>query len=133
MCVLDLVYCSRPGQGNVSDHPSDHTKIWSELSGVSYQTFKRVSIETGSAAKNGSGTQGGQAQDEANVNANPRKEVQGISAMHISKPDASNRRPVHHMDTDIPRTRDNANNNDKAFSQSQHHPGGFNVKCLYSL
>ncbi|CAM8938526.1 unnamed protein product [Rhodiola kirilowii] len=80
------------GQGNVSDHPSDHTKIWSELSG--------------SAAKNGSGTQGGQVQDEANVNANPRKEVQGISAMHISKPDASNRRPVHHMDTDIPRTRD---------------------------
>ncbi|CAM8911593.1 unnamed protein product [Rhodiola kirilowii] len=110
------------GQGNVSDHPSDHTKIWSELSG--------------SAAKNGSGTQGGQAQDEANVNANPQKEVQGISAMHISKPDASNRRPypllvyiisVHHMDTDIPRTRDgdDANNNDQAFSQSQHHPSNW--------
>ncbi|KAA8545175.1 hypothetical protein F0562_019936 [Nyssa sinensis] len=58
-------------RGNVSEHPSDHTRIWSELSG--------------SAAKNGSGAEERQVQGERNENDNEQREIQRISTMHISK------------------------------------------------
>lgn len=58
---------------NVSEHPSDHTRIWSELSG--------------SAARSGSGggTEARQAPGERDLNANEQREIQRISTMHISK------------------------------------------------
>ncbi|KAM4108275.1 hypothetical protein ACB094_03G033200 [Castanea mollissima] len=60
---------------NVSEHPSDHTRIWSDLSG--------------SAAKSGSGsgigTEERQVQGETNLNANQQREMQRISTMQISK------------------------------------------------
>ncbi|KAF2316855.1 hypothetical protein GH714_042196 [Hevea brasiliensis] len=59
------------GRANVSEHPSDHTRIWSELSG--------------SAARSGSGADGRQAQGERNLNATEQREIQRISMIQISK------------------------------------------------
>ncbi|XP_030503041.2 uncharacterized protein LOC115718407 [Cannabis sativa] len=56
---------------NISEHPSDHTRIWSDLSG--------------SAAKNGNGNEGRQVREEQNLNASEQREINRISAMHISK------------------------------------------------
>ncbi|KAH7574682.1 hypothetical protein ACOSP7_008920 [Xanthoceras sorbifolium] len=56
---------------NVSEHPSDHTRIWSELSG--------------SAARSGSGAEERQVQVETNMNAGEHREIQRISTMQISK------------------------------------------------
>ncbi|GMY21612.1 cell cycle checkpoint control protein RAD9A isoform X2 [Fagus crenata] len=58
---------------NVSEHPSDHTRIWSELSG--------------SAGKSGSGsgTEERQVQGETNLNTSEQREIQRISTMRISK------------------------------------------------
>ncbi|XP_048235865.1 cell cycle checkpoint control protein RAD9A isoform X1 [Ricinus communis] len=56
-------------RANVSEHPSDHTRIWSELSG--------------SAAR--SGTEERQAQGERNLNATEQREIQRISTIQISK------------------------------------------------
>uniref|UniRef100_A0A7N0TG73 Cell cycle checkpoint control protein RAD9A n=1 Tax=Kalanchoe fedtschenkoi TaxID=63787 RepID=A0A7N0TG73_KALFE len=105
------------GTGNVSERPSDHTKIWSELSG--------------SGAKSGSGTEGRQAQEEENVNANQLREVQKISRMHIWKADSvaghghASPTLLHSSEADFPRTNGNANNNGRAVSQSQHHPSNW--------
>ncbi|KAJ6762684.1 CELL CYCLE CHECKPOINT CONTROL PROTEIN [Salix purpurea] len=64
---------------NVSEHPSDHTRIWSELSG--------------SAARSGSGAEARQDPGERDLNANEQREIQRISTMHISK-DTSARETV---------------------------------------
>ncbi|CAK7340651.1 unnamed protein product [Dovyalis caffra] len=56
---------------NVSEHPSDHTRIWSEISG--------------SAARSGSGAEARQAPGERDLNANEQREIQRISTMQISK------------------------------------------------
>ncbi|XP_062084813.1 uncharacterized protein LOC133790969 [Humulus lupulus] len=56
---------------NISEHPSDHTRIWSDLSG--------------SAARNGNGNEGRQVREEQNSNASEQREITRISAMHISK------------------------------------------------
>ncbi|XP_034705926.1 cell cycle checkpoint control protein RAD9A [Vitis riparia] len=58
-------------RANVSGHPSDHTKIWSDLSG--------------SAAKSGSGAEGRHVQDERNPSAAEQREIQRISTIQISK------------------------------------------------
>nr|CAN60819.1 hypothetical protein VITISV_033222 [Vitis vinifera] len=58
-------------RANVSGHPSDHTKIWSDLSG--------------SAAKSGSGAEGMHVQDERNPSAAEQREIQRISTIQISK------------------------------------------------
>ncbi|XP_057962957.1 uncharacterized protein LOC131154293 isoform X2 [Malania oleifera] len=60
----------RPGV-NVSEHPSDHTRIWSELSG--------------SAAKSNSGAEGRQVRGERNPTAVAQGEIERISTMQISK------------------------------------------------
>ncbi|CAA0828618.1 cell cycle checkpoint control protein family [Striga hermonthica] len=57
-------------KGNSSVHPSDHTRIWSELSG--------------SAAKDGNGVDR-QVPEERHRNNNEPSTVQRISAMNISK------------------------------------------------
>ncbi|GER32933.1 cell cycle checkpoint control family protein [Striga asiatica] len=57
-------------KGNTLEHPSDHTRIWSELSG--------------SAAKDGNGVDR-QVPEERNCNNNEPSTVQRISAMNISK------------------------------------------------
>ncbi|KAJ0078824.1 hypothetical protein Patl1_22528 [Pistacia atlantica] len=66
-------------RANVSEHPSDHTRIWSELSG--------------SAARSGSGAEGMHVQRERNVGASEQREIQRISRVQISK-DASTRENV---------------------------------------
>ncbi|KAJ0013605.1 hypothetical protein Pint_19799 [Pistacia integerrima] len=66
-------------RANVSEHPSDHTRIWSELSG--------------SAARSGSGAEGRHVQRERNVGASEQREIQRISRVQISK-DASTRENV---------------------------------------
>ncbi|CAI9764277.1 unnamed protein product [Fraxinus pennsylvanica] len=58
-------------KGNVSEHQSDHTKIWSELSG--------------SAARSGNGAEVRQVPGERNRSTNEQRTTQGIGAMHISK------------------------------------------------
>ncbi|KAK6159875.1 hypothetical protein DH2020_003256 [Rehmannia glutinosa] len=57
-------------KGNTSEHPSDHTKIWSELSG--------------SAAKDGNGAEDRQVPGERNQNTNEQRTIQRIGAMNIS-------------------------------------------------
>ncbi|KAH7867324.1 hypothetical protein Vadar_031969 [Vaccinium darrowii] len=56
-------------RGSVSDHPSDHTRIWSDISG--------------SGAKNGNGVEQRHAGGGRNP-INERVEIQRISEMHIS-------------------------------------------------
>lgn len=53
-------------RGNVSDQPSDHTRIWSELSG--------------SGAKSCNGVEG-----DRNPNIGEERDIQRISTMHISR------------------------------------------------
>uniref|UniRef100_A0A2N9I5X9 Uncharacterized protein n=1 Tax=Fagus sylvatica TaxID=28930 RepID=A0A2N9I5X9_FAGSY len=62
---------------NVSEHPSDHTRIWSELSGSSGKS--------GSGSGSGSGTEERQVQGETNLNTSEQREIQRISTMRISK------------------------------------------------
>ncbi|XP_065854439.1 uncharacterized protein [Euphorbia lathyris] len=59
---------------NVSEHPSDHTRIWSELSG--------------SVARSSGDTEARLPQRERNMNATEQRELQRISKIQISK-DAS--------------------------------------------
>lgn len=54
-------------KGNVSEHPSDHTRIWSELSA--------------SATKSATGHSG----RERDMNTNHHQDIHRISTMHISK------------------------------------------------
>ncbi|XP_058216129.1 uncharacterized protein LOC131327131 isoform X2 [Rhododendron vialii] len=56
-------------RGSVSDHPSDHTRIWSDISG--------------SGAKSGNGVEERHAEGGRNP-VNERVEIQRISEMHIS-------------------------------------------------
>ncbi|KAL5566006.1 hypothetical protein UlMin_029170 [Ulmus minor] len=100
---------------NISEHPSDHTKLWSDLSG--------------SANRNGSGTDGRQFQEERNMNASEQREATRISELHISKA-ASNREkePVNpnvcHMDknpAEVPQDRSELVN----LEFSQRHPSNW--------
>ncbi|CAN1858531.1 Cell cycle checkpoint control protein RAD9A, partial [Linum perenne] len=54
-------------RASVSDHPSDHTKIWSDLSG--------------SGARSGSGVEA----RETNLSATDQRQIQRISTIHISE------------------------------------------------
>ncbi|XVF31376.1 hypothetical protein REPUB_Repub16aG0140600 [Reevesia pubescens] len=58
-------------KANVSEHPSDHTRIWSDLSG--------------SAAKSSSGVEERQVQGQRNLNASEQRDIQRISMMQITK------------------------------------------------
>ncbi|KAH9755216.1 cell cycle checkpoint control protein family [Citrus sinensis] len=55
---------------NVSEHPSDHTRVWSELSG--------------SAVRSGSGAER-QVNGRRNMNGSAQRVIQKTSTMHISK------------------------------------------------
>ncbi|KAJ4838816.1 hypothetical protein Tsubulata_032853 [Turnera subulata] len=59
------------GRANVSEHPSEHTRIWSDLSG--------------SAARSGSGVEERQPQGERTLNESGQREIERISTMRISK------------------------------------------------
>nr|XP_017243568.1 PREDICTED: cell cycle checkpoint control protein RAD9A isoform X1 [Daucus carota subsp. sativus] len=61
-------------RGNVSEHPSDHTRIWSELSA--------------SGIRGGTGAEQRDAQVERNPNTNQREDIHRISELHIAR-DAS--------------------------------------------
>ncbi|KAL9450432.1 hypothetical protein AB3S75_012219 [Citrus x aurantiifolia] len=56
---------------NVSEHPSDHTRVWSELSG--------------SAVRSGSGAEERQVNGQRNMNGSAQRVIQKTSTMHISK------------------------------------------------
>lgn len=86
-------------RGTVSEHPSDHTRIWSELSA--------------SGVRSGSGVEERHVQGERNPNTNEQREIQRISAMHISAtgPGGGN----------VPN--DRAETNDHGFSQR--HPSNW--------
>ncbi|XVF41876.1 hypothetical protein PTKIN_Ptkin01aG0315900 [Pterospermum kingtungense] len=58
-------------RANASEHPSDYTRIWSDLSG--------------SAAKSSSGVEERQVQGQRNLNATEQRDIQRISMMQITK------------------------------------------------
>ncbi|XVF06036.1 hypothetical protein REPUB_Repub06bG0013600 [Reevesia pubescens] len=58
-------------RANVSEHPSDHTRIWSDLSG--------------SAAKSSSGVEERQVQGHRNLKACEQREIERIGMMQITK------------------------------------------------
>ncbi|KAJ8443528.1 hypothetical protein Cgig2_017011 [Carnegiea gigantea] len=108
---------------HASAHPSEHTKIWSDLSV--------------SAAKTGTGTGSGsssrQVQQETNANMNEQRELQKFNAMQISKAtqmennvpgDPNTFRP---METDQVVERGGISQKGDGFSQhqSQHHPSNW--------
>ncbi|KAK6139457.1 hypothetical protein DH2020_026811 [Rehmannia glutinosa] len=103
-------------KGNTSEHPSDHTKIWSELSG--------------SAAKDGNGAEDRQVPGERNQNTNEQRTIQRIGAMNISTDKNADGMPAcrvnssHPMETDNPgQPQDGADINGNAFSQR--HPSNW--------
>ncbi|KAE8678184.1 Detected protein of confused Function [Hibiscus syriacus] len=58
-------------RANVSEHTSDHTRIWSDLSG--------------SAARGGNGVEGRPVQIQQNLNVSEQRDIQRISIMQITK------------------------------------------------
>ncbi|GMI65375.1 hypothetical protein like AT3G05480 [Hibiscus trionum] len=58
-------------RANVSEHPSDHTRIWSDLSG--------------SAARSGNGVEERPDKRQQNLNASEQRDIQRISMMQITK------------------------------------------------
>ncbi|BBH06536.1 cell cycle checkpoint control protein family [Prunus dulcis] len=97
---------SEPGRErcgtNVSEHPSDHTRIWSDLSG--------------------SGAEAGQAQGERNLSANGQREIQRMSTMHISNPACvRENEPVQEDHVEEPRDRSQINGD----GFSQRHPSNW--------
>ncbi|KAL2469170.1 cell cycle checkpoint control protein family [Forsythia ovata] len=102
-------------KGNVSEHPSDHTRIWSELSG--------------SAAKSGNGAEDRQVPGERNQSTNEQRTIQEIGAMHISKDRyasgmAGGHDDCHPMQMDsAEQPRDRAETDGHAFSQR--HPSNW--------
>ncbi|KAM7523160.1 hypothetical protein LguiA_013062 [Lonicera macranthoides] len=107
------------GQGgprvNISEHPSDHTRIWSEISG--------------SAARSGSGTGERQVQGKRNSNNNEQRDIGRVNELHISEARRA-RVPVlvgphpHTMETDrAEEPQDRAENNGHGFSQR--HPSNW--------
>ncbi|KAF7144350.1 hypothetical protein RHSIM_Rhsim05G0139400 [Rhododendron simsii] len=103
-------------RGSLSDHPSDHTRIWSDISG--------------SGAKSGNGVEERHAEGGRNP-VNERVEIQRISEMHISnaRPAMGNVAGVpnsscHTMETD--RAQEPQERADKAgHGLSQHHPSNW--------
>ncbi|KAI3445343.1 hypothetical protein Pfo_002008 [Paulownia fortunei] len=102
-------------KGNISEHPSDHTRIWSELSG--------------SAAKDGNGAEDRQVLGERNQNTNEQRTIQRIAAMNISIDKNADGMPgchedCHPMETDNPgQPQDGADISGHAFSQR--HPSNW--------
>ncbi|XP_050225548.1 uncharacterized protein LOC126675025 isoform X2 [Mercurialis annua] len=59
-------------RASVSEHPSDHTRIWSELSGSA-------------ARSGGQGVEGRHHQGDINMNATEQREIERISRIQLSK------------------------------------------------
>ncbi|KAK9673123.1 hypothetical protein RND81_12G147800 [Saponaria officinalis] len=99
---------------HASSHPSEHTKIWSDLSG--------------SAAKTGGGSRSRLNQGESNANSNEQRELQNFRSMRISKAgpsgvnDATDPNSHRHMDIDQPV--ENQGIQEKK-GQSQYHPSNW--------
>lgn len=85
-------------RGNVSEHPSDHTRIWSELSGDCFSTFFitemhhreqkftcfKFDFEIASGIRNATGAEQKDAQAERNPNTTQQQEIHRISELHIA-------------------------------------------------
>lgn len=88
-------------KGSISEHPSDQTRIWSELSGnwvlflhlVAMRKFYMLTmnlwVSTGSAARSNNASEDRQVRREANQYATSQREIQRIGAMHISNKGSS--------------------------------------------
>ncbi|KAK4427647.1 hypothetical protein Salat_1533700 [Sesamum alatum] len=102
-------------KGTNSEHPSEHTRIWSELSG--------------SAAKDGNGGADRQASRERNQNINEQRTIQRMGMMNISIGNnvdglPSSREDCHPMEKDHPgNPQDGADINCHGFSQR--HPSNW--------
>lgn len=102
-------------KGNTSEHPSDHTRIWSELSG--------------SAARDSNAAEYRQAHGERNQNTNERSTIQRIGAMNISRNKNADGVPGHQVGRhpvetdDTRRPEDGTDINGRALSQ--HHPSNW--------
>lgn len=101
-------------KGNTCEHPSDHTRIWSELSG--------------SAARDGNAAEDRQVHGERNQNTNERSTIQRIGAMNISRDKNTDGVPGHHAGChpetdDTRRPEDGTDINGRALSQ--HHPSNW--------
>ncbi|XP_047937593.1 cell cycle checkpoint control protein RAD9A [Salvia hispanica] len=99
-------------KGNTTEHPSDYTRIWSELSG--------------SAVRYGNAAQDPLVPGERNQNTNEQTTVQRISAMNISRDKNADGVPVHGKDfhpAETDDTRQPEENNGRA--PSQHHPSNW--------
>ncbi|XP_042017535.1 cell cycle checkpoint control protein RAD9A-like [Salvia splendens] len=99
-------------KGNTSEHPSDHTRIWSELSG--------------SAVRYGNAAQDQPVPGERNQNTNEHTTIQRIGAMNISMDKNAGGVPVHGKDfhpaeTDDTRRPEETNGH----APSQHHPSNW--------
>ncbi|XP_028770830.1 cell cycle checkpoint control protein RAD9A [Neltuma alba] len=101
---------------NVSELPSDHTRIWSDLSG--------------SATKNTSGMEERQAQREKFLNDNEQREIQRIVTMQISEVASAARNnfvennSYHPTEKDrVQEGQDGMQGNGQGFSQ--HHPSNW--------
>ncbi|KAL9235027.1 hypothetical protein vseg_009828 [Gypsophila vaccaria] len=103
---------------HASSHPSEHTKIWSDLSG--------------SAAKTGSGSRSRPNQGESNANSDEQRELQNFRSMQISKAGpagpsgvnvAADPNPSRHMDIDQPV--EHQGFQAKSQGQSQYHPSNW--------
>ncbi|XP_042002135.1 cell cycle checkpoint control protein RAD9A-like [Salvia splendens] len=99
-------------KGNTTEHPSDHTRIWSELSG--------------SAVRYGNAAHDPLVPGERNQNTNEQTTIQRIGAMNISRDKNADGVPVngkdfHPAETDD--TRRPEENNGRA--PSHHHPSNW--------
>ncbi|KAK1370703.1 cell cycle checkpoint control protein RAD9A [Heracleum sosnowskyi] len=86
-------------RGNVSEHPSDHTRIWSELSA--------------SGIRDGTGAEQRGAQAERHPNTTQQQEIHRISELHIAGAGSGKRNAPN----------DRAETNDPGFSQR--HPSNW--------
>ncbi|KAJ7973338.1 cell cycle checkpoint control protein RAD9A [Quillaja saponaria] len=98
---------------NVSEHPSDHTRIWSDLSG-----------------KNGSSAEERQVRGEKSLNASEHREIQRISRVQISKAALGGDNNPAHSDFCQPMEKQHAQEpRDKSEIDgqlfSQHHPSNW--------
>ncbi|KAI3979942.1 hypothetical protein MKX01_042596 [Papaver californicum] len=104
-------------RASVSEQPSDHTRIWSELSG--------------SVARSGSGAEERQVEPRANPNTNGESLMERVTAMGISNRASAregtlagrniNRLPVETANVQAPQVRDEMDGH----GWSQHHPSNW--------
>ncbi|KAH9608658.1 hypothetical protein KSS87_014350 [Heliosperma pusillum] len=102
-------------RAHATPHPSEHTKIWSDLSG--------------SAAKTGGGSHSRLNQGESNSNVDEQRELQNFRGMHISKAGPSRGNvaadPNSFRQMDIDQPVEHQGFQEKGQGSSQRHPSNW--------